>query len=162
MFYLLNLDQTVKLSQEFKPDGIIVFHSAILDLNPSKTGTSEIDNTAINLKHGNDILLHISIRRKENAVVFNSKTANGNWGAEERIVLKGAFSGPNTTITVYNHGDRFQILFDYHTVHYYNKRIQANADNVSYNRNPDQTPPFSNPLAFSTYSSLAKMVANDD
>jgi hypothetical protein len=162
MFYLLHLDQTINLKRDFKPDGIMVLHSATLDLTPSQTGTGEIDNTAINLKHGGDILLHISIRRKEDAVVFNSKTANGNWGTEERVPLQGTFRGPNTTITVYNHGDRFQILFDYHTIHYYNKRIQANANSVSYGRNPNQTPPFSDTLALSTYASLGKMVANDD
>jgi Galactoside-binding lectin len=163
MFYLLPLTQSIKLKAEFKAEGIVVFQSASLDLSPSKTGTNSLDNTAINLmSNEGDYLLHISIRRPENAIVFNSMPANGNWGTEERVTLQGKFVGPNTTIMVYDHGDRYQILFDYHTVHYFVKRIKKNATNISYSINKDQTPPFSNPLAVSTYASMAKFVANDD
>lgn len=159
MFYLLPLSQTVNLKSEFIADGIIVFQSATLDLNPSKTGTNTIDNTAVNLLNSGDNLLHISIRRPENAIVFNTLPANGNWGTEERVTLQGKFVGPNTTITVYDHGDRYQILCDYHTVHYYTKRIKKNVTSVSYTINQGQTPPFSNPLAVTTYSSMDKLVA---
>ncbi|KAF8244381.1 Galectin-3 [Wilcoxina mikolae CBS 423.85] len=159
MFYLLPLTETISLNTDFQADGIIVFQSATLDLNPSQTGTNTIDNTAVNLLHSGDYLLHVSIRRRENAIVFNSRAANGNWGTEERETLDGRFVGPNTTITVYDHGDRYQILFDYHTVHYYNKRIQKNADSISYTINQGQTPPFSNPLAVTTYSTMPELVA---
>jgi hypothetical protein len=159
MFYLLDQDQTCELKQELKADGIVVFQSATLDLTPSATGTGQLDNTFINLNVGGDKVLHISIRRPENAVVFNARTATGNWGPEERITLQGSFRGPCTTITVYDHGDRYQILFDYHTVHYFNKRIHKNAGvtSVSYGSNPDQTPPFSRTLAMSTYSNMGMM-----
>lgn len=163
MFYLLPLTKTVALKKEFTADGIIFFQSTTLDLNPSKTGTNTIDNTAFNLlSPEEDFLLHISFRRAENAIVFNSRTVNGDWGAEERVTLKGRFVGPDNTVTVYDHGDRFQILIDFHTAHYYTKRIKKNTTSVSYTINPNQTSPFSDPVAVQTYSSLAKMVARDD
>ncbi|EDR12978.1 galectin [Laccaria bicolor S238N-H82] len=130
--------QTVTLKTPFKAENIIVFQSAKLDLTPS-TGPG-IDNTAVNiLDAAGDVLLHVSIRRAENAIVLNSRPANGARGTEERVPLKGLFvNAPNTTITVYDHGDRFQILIDYKTVHYYAKRIQANGTAILYTINPGQ------------------------
>jgi hypothetical protein len=124
MFYLLPIGEKVELKQEFKAENIIVFQSAKLDLTPS-SGTG-IDNTYVNIiSADNNILLHISIRRAQNAIVLNSRTADGPWGTEERVTLEGRFvNGLNTTITVYDHGDRFQVLIDYNTIHYYEKRIQ--------------------------------------
>jgi len=153
MFYLLSLTQTCELKDDFTADGIIVFQSDKLDLNSPGN-----DNTAISLLNSGDCLLVIAIRRYENAIVFNSKTAEGDWGPEERETLDDKFPGPNTTITVYDHGDRYQILFDYHTVHYYTKRITKNANSISYTVNPDQTPSFSDPLAVTTYTSMEQFV----
>jgi len=156
MFYLLPLTQSVNLKRELNADGIVVFQSASLDLDPSKI------NTAVNLKNEGDILLHVSIRCGEKVIVFNSKTATGNWGPEERESLENRFVGPDTTITVYDHGDRYQILFDYHTVHYYLKRIHKNATSVSYTVNQDKTSPFSDPLGVFAYASMKELVAGTD
>ncbi|PVF99326.1 galectin [Serendipita vermifera] len=161
MFYIIPLTKTVTLKSELKADGIVIFQSAKLDLHPSPTGTNTIDNTALNLINGNDILLTISIRRVENAVVFNSMLNNG-WGNEERIPLQGAFKGNDTTVMVYDHGDRYQILFNYHTVKYYNKRSQKNATSLSYAINADQVSPFSDSIAANTYTSMAKLLPTDD
>ncbi|KAF8538668.1 galectin [Trichophaea hybrida] len=153
MFYLLPLTQTVELRDDFTTDGIIVFQSDKLDLTPSG-----IDNTSISLLNAGDCLLVIAVRRNDNTIVFNSKTAEGGWGPEETETLEDKFPGPNTTITVYDHGDRYQILCDYHTVHYYTKRIEKNANSISYTINPDLTSPFSNPLAVTTYTSMEQFV----
>lgn len=160
VFYLLPITQTVTLKSQFKAENIIVFQSAKLDLTPS-TGPG-IDNTAVNiLDAAGDILLHVSIRRAENAIVFNSLPVNGAWGTEERVTLRGLFgNGLNTTITIYDHGDRFQILIDYKTVHYYAKRIQANGTAISYAINPGQISPFSNTLSVTTYDSFANIIPN--
>ena len=160
VFYLLPITETVTLKSEFKAENIIVFQSAKLDLTPS-TG-SGIDNTAVNiLDDAGDYLLHISIRRKENAIVLNSKTAGGAWGKEERVTLEGRFvNGLNTTIAVYDHGDRFQVLIDYNTIHYYDKRILENGTAISYAINPDQVSPFSDTLAVTTYEAFANIVPN--
>ena len=105
VFYLLPITKSVTLKSEFKAENIIVFQSAKLDLTPS-TGPG-IDNTAVNiLDAAGNVLLHVSIHRKEDAIVLNSKPANGPWGTEERVPLKGLFvsDAPNTTITVYSCG----------------------------------------------------------
>jgi hypothetical protein len=159
MFYQLEFEKPCDLKREFKFDNIVNFQSSELDLKPSSTGTGQLDNTSLNLMHGGDICLHISIRRNEDAVVFNAKPANGNWGTEERIKLEGSFKGPCTSITVCDDGDRYQILFDYHTVHNFNKRMhkEAGVNRVSYRANANQTPPFSKTLAMSVYSNLGMM-----
>jgi hypothetical protein len=160
MFYLLPIGEKVELKQEFKAENIIVFQSAKLDLTPS-SGTG-IDNTYVNIiSADNNILLHISIRRAQNAIVLNSRTADGPWGTEERVTLEGRFvNGLNTTITVYDHGDRFQVLIDYNTIHYYEKRIHENGTAVSYNTNEGHTSPFSDVLAVTTYDSFASIIPN--
>jgi hypothetical protein len=60
---------------------------------------------------------------------------------------------------IYDHGDHYQILFDYHTVHYYKKRILKSATSISYGIADGQSLVFSNPLAVTTYSSMAQFVA---
>ena len=160
VFYLLPITQTVTLKTPFKAENIIVFQSAKLDLTPS-TGPG-IDNTAVNILDAlGDVLLHISIRRKEDAIVLNSRPANGIWGQEERVPLKGLFvDAPNTTITVYDHGDRYQVLIDYKTIYYFVKRIKENGNAVLYSINPDQISPFSDTLAVTTYDSFANIIPN--
>nr|BAJ72707.1 galectin homolog [Laccaria amethystina] len=159
VFYLLPLSQTVQLAQPFQAENIIVFQSAQLDLTPNP-GRGH-DNTSVNIfSAAGDILLTISIRRAENAIVMNSLPASGNWGTEESVPLEGRFvnGGLNTTITVYDHGDRFQVLIDYNTIHYYAKRIQKNGTAVSYLT--DQASPFSNTLAVTTYKAFASIIPN--
>ncbi|KAF8245496.1 hypothetical protein K440DRAFT_651641 [Wilcoxina mikolae CBS 423.85] len=143
MFYLLPLTQTIALENKFKAHGIYVFQFALLDLNPS----SVADNNSVNLMDSGDFLLHISIRREAGVIVFNT------------VDLLGRFVGPTTTITIYVHGDRYHILCDYHTVHYYNKRIKKNATSVAYLIGPNQTSPFSTPLAVTTYNSMGNRVS---
>ncbi|KAH6911073.1 Galectin-3 [Coprinopsis sp. MPI-PUGE-AT-0042] len=154
MFFLLRLKDKTALNEPLKENGIIVFQSGSLDLKPSpNVGPTGIDNTSINLLNSqDDILLHISIRRLENAIVFNTRPHNGGWGNEERIPLKGAFTDRrDPTITVYDHPDRLQIMFDYKTVHYYNKRIRDKVSKLSYQINQGQTPPFSDVLAVNVF-----------
>ncbi|KAH7917729.1 galectin [Leucogyrophana mollusca] len=156
MLYLLPITTAVTLKNEFKAEGIVDFQSAKLDLNPSSAGPNQIDNTSVNLLSAkNDNLLHISIRRAENAIVFNAHEVDKDWGKEERVPLKGAFVGPDTVITVVDHGDRYQILTDYHTVHYFNKRISGNVNQLSYQINKNQISPFSDTLACQVYGSFA-------
>ncbi|KAH7931246.1 hypothetical protein BV22DRAFT_7019 [Leucogyrophana mollusca] len=156
MLYLLPITTAVTLKNEFKAEGIVDFQSSKLDLNPSSAGTNQIDNTSVNLLSAkNDCLLHVSIRRAENAIVFNAHEADKDWGKEERVELKGAFVGPDTVITICDHGDRYQILTDYHTVHYFNKRISGNANQLSYMINKNQVSPFSDTLACQVYGSFA-------
>ena len=160
VFYLLPITESVTLKSEFKAENIIVFQSATLDLGPN-TGTGG-DNTHVDINSTDgDVLLTVAIRRAENAIVLNSKPADGSWGKEERVKLEGLFvNGLNTTITVYDHGDRFQVLIDYNTIHYFVKRIQKNGTAVSYLINANSSSPFSDTLAVTTYDSLANIIPN--
>ncbi|KAI9740318.1 MAG: hypothetical protein M1834_004897 [Cirrosporium novae-zelandiae] len=157
MSYFLPIGETVALQKSVEPGGIIIFQSGIWDADlPRKK-----DNTRLNLFNGDDCLLCISIRRKENAIIFNSHVANGTWGCEERVPLQGAFVTPNINIMVYDHGDRYQILVSYQTVHYYLKRINVNTTNVSYAANPNKLSPLSDMLVVSTYDSMEEMVTTN-
>jgi len=100
-------------------------------------------------------------RRSENLIVFNTKK-NGVWGTEERVTLEGKFFKPDTTVMVYDHGDRFQILVDYRTVHYFTKRLSENIRSISYFCNPGQTPVFSNTMEVITYSSMGIIMSKLD
>lgn len=149
-FYFLELSKTIKLTSEFKAGGIAVFQSASLNLTTPEGGG---DNNTINISRGGNILLHIAIRRDVGKIVFNSKPVGGSWGTEESVALEGVFSGPYPTIRVYDHGDRFLILADPETIHYFKKRISGNAENFSYGTHK---PPsvFSNILAVTVYRSF--------
>jgi len=160
MLYLLPINGQVTLASDFQNEGIIIFQSAKLDLTATAAaGDPNLDNTSINLLNSaGDITLHIAFRSIQNVILFNS-TIGGGYGAEETVPLAGAFVGPDHTVTVYDHGDRFQILIDYHTVKYYNKRSTTNATAVSYGTNVNQVAsPFSSTLTVETYSSFANIV----
>ena len=159
-FYLLPITQRVTLNSEFKAENIIVFQSAKLDLSPS-TGTG-LDSTYTQIiSTDGDVLLSVGIRRAENAIVLNSKPADGSWDTEERVTLEGRFvNGLNTSITVYDHGDRFQVLIDYNTIHYFVKRIEKNGTAVTYGIHPNSSSVFSDTLAVTTYDSFASIIPN--
>ncbi|EAU92504.1 CGL3 lectin [Coprinopsis cinerea okayama7 len=149
MFHILRLESTVDLSEPLKDNGIIVFQSDKLDLEPSPNlGPTGIDNTNVNLINAKgDVLLHIGIRRRENAFVFNSIPYGESRGPEERIPLEGTFGDRrDPSITVFDHPDRYQIMIDYKTVYYYKKRLEGRCEKVSYKINEGQTPPFSDVL----------------
>ena len=161
VFYLLPITESVTLNSEFKAENIIVFQSAKLDLGPN-TGTG-FDNTHVDINSADgDVLLTVAIRRAANAIILNSKPVDGSWGTEEKVTLEGRFvsDGLNTTITVYDHGDRFQVLIDYNTIHYFVKRIEKNGTAVSYGIHPNSSSPFSDTLAVTTYDSFASIIPN--
>ena len=160
VFYLLPITKTIALKSEFKAENIVVFQSAKLDLSPN-TGTG-FDNTYVEINSADgDILLTVAIRRAQNTIILNTRPADGSWGTEEKVTLEGRFvDGLNTTITVYDHGDRFQVLIDYNTILYYVKRIQKNGTAVSYGISPDSSSPFSDTLAVTTYDSFASIIPN--
>ena len=156
MSYLLPLGEVVPLQKAVERGSVVIFQSAFW--NPDAAGSD--DNTSVNLLDQGDFLLQIAIRNGENAIVFNTRTANGKWGTEEREPLQGSFVRPNTSITVYDHGNRFEILFSGQTVHYYDKRINRNATSVFYKIN-QQSSPFSDPLVVSTFTSMSELFARN-
>ena len=160
-FYILEIKNTTTLQEAVRNDGVIVFKSATLDLVDADGGW---DNTALNLVNAaGDIILVIAIRRRQQIVVFNNKPAGGSWTSEEIIPFSDQFSGPGATVTVVSHPDRFQILFDNKTVHYFNKRGNDNdVTSVAYTINADQgTSLFADNLGVTTYASLPSLTGNN-
>ncbi|KAI9454510.1 hypothetical protein HD554DRAFT_2043017 [Boletus coccyginus] len=155
--YTLDVGKEVYLKGgDITTDGIIAFWPVSYDETPDlKHG---IDNTNLNLRDNDgNVLLHISFRRAENAIVFNTKKVGVGWGQEERVPLDGKIATPasNTAIMVFDFGNHYQILIDYRSVHSYNKRLAGkNVRSISYGVNPGQTPVFGNRMQVVTYSSL--------
>lgn len=136
-------------------DGIIAFWPVCYDQTPDSTGG--IDNTSLNLwDNQGDLLLHISFRRAEDAIVFNTDIVGSGWGREERVTLFGKIATPayKTAIIVFDFVDRYHILIDYRTVHSYKKRLFANVRSVSYRVNVGQRPIFGDRMQMVTYSSM--------
>nr|AAB06178.1 galactose binding lectin [Coprinopsis cinerea] len=144
MLYHLFVNNQVKLQNDFKPESVAAIRSSAFN---SKGGTTVFNF----LSAGENILLHISIRPGENVIVFNSRLKNGAWGPEERIPYAEKFRPPNPSITVIDHGDKFQIRFDYGTSIYYNKRIKENATAIAYNA---ESSLFSSPVTVDVHGSL--------
>jgi Galactoside-binding lectin len=153
MLYHAAVNTPVQLASPFVPESIAIIRSTSLAaINGSQ-------NAAFNLlSDAGDILLHITIRATEQVIVLNSQVKNGEWGAEERISLADRFKGPNPTITIYNHGDRFQILFDYVTVKYFTKRIDKTATSIAYNADEAKGLLFSNVVTVDVLASFAELI----
>lgn len=82
----LFLGHELKFDRPIGDGGSIVFYSTCINLVPDFG--HNIDNTSVNvLSADKDTLLHISIRRAENAIVFNSQMHGGGWQQEERVRL---------------------------------------------------------------------------
>lgn len=96
----------------------------------------QLDNTAINIvDFEKDVLLTFSIRRTENAIVFNSRTANGNWGDEKRIPLSGVFTKATAKIVIQDAPDNFNISVDGRLIYNFGKRIFKPVTGATYGAN---------------------------
>jgi len=124
---------------------LIAFHSAQQDLALCSQGASTANpkgypiETNIRLYNDKgDVILEISIRRAQNAVVFNAQAKESvldGWGQPESIPLSMFNPSPSTsglTILVCDRGDKYQILFNLSTVHYFVKRFRGPATSVEY------------------------------
>lgn len=134
----------VKLNKPFTAGSTIYFLSTAFDGTPEPG--PKLDNTSVNLRHGDDYLLHISIRRVEKRIYFNT-FRNGAWDKNPQAVnLENVFSGPGAVIKVKASDTSYEISFDESpTVHTFKKRINGDATTVSYGIE-NQRPVFSNPI----------------
>lgn len=155
MSYLLPANGTVELKSPVGAQGIITFQSASLDL----TRGPKDDNTSVSIKNGKEILLAISVRCFQSAIVFNNMTADGKWGVEVWKELSGAFVGPNYNIMIIDHDDRYQILFSNRTIHYFTKRSPNKVDTVQYSLLEQQkTSAYALALVVTTCDSIGELV----
>lgn len=113
------------------------------DPNPE----SKRDLTSINLISGNDVPFHISIRRDENRILFDTRRGN-TWDTNYQVIdLKGVFSEPGAIITIASKATSYEISFgNSPTIHTYPKRIDADATKISYEANTESLV-FSDPIA---------------
>jgi hypothetical protein len=150
--YLIPVNNTVGLSQRVRADGIVIFRSSQLNV------ASPACRTSLNLlSENNDIVLHIGFRRDENAIVFNACSSAG-WLSEERTSFGDKFEGNNYTVTVYDHGDRYQIAFNGKTGHYFTKRIRADVASLQYFVDMGHQALLSDPVVAENYVDLSALV----
>lgn len=133
-----------KLNKPFYPGQSIYFVSTSSDPKPDPS--PYIDNSNVNLLNGKDILLHISIRRVENRIIFDTKRGD-TWDEKHQVIdLKGVFSGPGAIIRVDSNANSYDVSFNNSpTIHTFPKRINADATAVSYEAN-EQRRVFSDPV----------------
>ncbi|KAF8630106.1 hypothetical protein AX17_005502 [Amanita inopinata Kibby_2008] len=152
MFSIVNVGGNVQLAQAFVPEGILVTQSTS---NSIKSTTNTIRLYLLN--DNDDQILHMSIRPSQNVIVFNSRTASGNFGPEERVAISADFGSHTPTVTFYDHGDRYQVMIDYKTVIYYNKRqgLDGPVTRVGYAADGDSF--LSDALGVTLYPSFADL-----
>ncbi|KAH7106381.1 hypothetical protein BKA62DRAFT_825919 [Auriculariales sp. MPI-PUGE-AT-0066] len=139
----LYLSKEIDFSRPIGDGGSVQFYSNTVNLVPDFG--YYIDNTNINIESSDgDTLLHVSVRRVENAIVFNSLPKGGEWGTEERVALLGVFERTDATFTVRLNGAEWHILVDGRPIKTYHQRIHKPAVTASYRSN--NRPVFSDPL----------------
>ena len=151
----VSLSQRTPLSSPLTKDSLVILHSQ--QLNPTPEPHAYIDNTNVNFyNEGGDNILHISFRRVEKQIVFNTAPEGNNWEQEERVDLPGVLLRNDTYVIVYDHGDRYQILIDGRTVHHFTKRYGGDGVEVGYDVNEyTQNPIFSHTLGVQPVEVLA-------
>lgn len=133
-----------KVKSPLVPGSSVTFVST--SYNPKPNTDVRIDGAGFNLINGNDILLHISVRRAQNYIDFNTRRGN-TWGHGKRVSLSGVFSGPGAVIKVAVSHTSYEISFDSSSVtHTFPKAIQGDATAVSYYEDENRAPTFSNPV----------------
>jgi hypothetical protein len=156
-FYLLPIHETIRLEAQFKAGGVLIFQSAGLHMDSCLSRKGGVRVWINILDASNNYLLHFSIRPSEDSILFNHFIANNHWGREQRVSMKGLFKEPNPTIVIYDSGDRYQLMVDYITFAYFEKRIKEDGVAVAYGKDMDQFL-FSNTLAMTAYTSFADVV----
>ncbi|KAF8630102.1 hypothetical protein AX17_005498 [Amanita inopinata Kibby_2008] len=149
-FNLVNLNSNVSLAQPFTSEGIINVQSTSNNIQ-SVTGYIRL----LLLNDNSDQILHMSIRPSQNEIVFNSRTASGPFGPEQKVPLTGLFQSQTPTVTFYDHSDRFQVMVDFKTIIYYNKRSSLTGTVTRVGYEADSTSFLSNPLGVTPYTSFA-------
>ncbi|CAA7264388.1 unnamed protein product [Cyclocybe aegerita] len=161
-FYQVGTNSTAKLIAPITNDGIVIFRSAGLNTNQNPGSGMKVNNTSLNLLNNDGAyLLHIGFRLVPNTIVFNSRKPDGTWLQEKSVsAAVDHFTGPNgnTSVTVFDHGDKYQVLLNGKTVIHYAKQISGPASTLLYKVDEGESPLFSSMVAANTYTNLAALV----
>lgn len=116
------LHETLSFPRQLKPDSVILVESASVNL---VAPTVDIDMTQISITDDqDDTLLHLSIRRRQDEIIFNSKI-DGSWGAEEIIDLGNRFRvDEGATILIHDQGEGYEVWIDWVHAIWFAKRVQ--------------------------------------
>ncbi|KAI1173331.1 hypothetical protein F4777DRAFT_581010 [Nemania sp. FL0916] len=133
------IGDTVALSSALRDGDVVSFIAESTTLKPDSSPNG--DNTSLNLVSGDDdYLVHISIRRGNQTVVLNSRSADGNWGSEETFNFDGSFvDGSSSVVTVTLKGSNFLIAIEGKLRYTYARRIDKTVKGLRYARNGDMT-----------------------
>jgi hypothetical protein len=132
----LHLDEVVTFDKPLVPGGSVVFRSSSIDRLPDTK--AYIDNTSVNLLSAEgDHLLHVSIRRAQNRIVFNARLDSEQWddAKEEWVPLFGVFQQTDATITARVQDKSYDVLIDGSTVYTFAKRIDKDVKAITYRTN---------------------------
>ncbi|KAJ5117591.1 Concanavalin A-like lectin/glucanases superfamily [Penicillium atrosanguineum] len=115
----------LQFKKPLTPDSVIIIDSACLNLTPARA--NGIDNSQLYLTSGpdgkGDILFLLSIRRAENAIVFNTLVENS-WGKEERVPLDSRFRTDTPSLLIHDQGSGYEVFIDYCHVYWFEKRAK--------------------------------------
>ena len=142
----LKLGNTVDLPKSLT-NAQVIFFSTILALDQP----TEEDNTSIYLLNSaNDVVLVLSFRRFQDAVVLNTRPAGGSWQGE--VIIKGLQKMFGTSlsaacIVVKDLGSSFQIFTNGNELAVFQKRISGEAVKAQYGVNSGTHSTFSDPLS---------------
>ena len=142
------------MRDDFTSDGILILRSPTFDFICGGDATLDLHDD-----DGN-VVLRIAFRRETNKILFNT-----GWEEEERVDFDRKSIGADATVTICDHRDRFQILINYRTVHYFKKRLQdGNVSSISYLIDVPNVSPFREylTLTLDTYSCLANLLPRSD
>lgn len=150
----LPLHSDLHFRQVLKADSVILLESSSVDfLNPD----TDIDMTQLSLlDETNDVIFHISIRRGEGEIIFNSKIG-GSWGEEECITMEHRFgSEDGATIMIHDQGEGFEVWIDWVHAIWFAKRVKGRTPMlIQYGLGDEQgTSTLSEDLDVRTYPSM--------
>nr|2ZGS_A Chain A, Anti-tumor lectin [Cyclocybe aegerita]2ZGS_B Chain B, Anti-tumor lectin [Cyclocybe aegerita] len=153
--YNISAGTSVDLAAPVTTGDIVTFFSSALNLN---AGAGNPNNTTANLFAENGAyLLHIAFRLQENVIIFNSRQPDGPWLVEQRVSdVANQFAGIDgkAMVTVFDHGDKYQVVINEKTVIQYTKQISGLTSSLSYNAT-EETSIFSTVVEAVTYTGLA-------
>ncbi|KAK2782960.1 hypothetical protein FQN52_000512 [Onygenales sp. PD_12] len=129
----LRIGQCIPLARDLEQNNVIVISSTYVNTTAPKPGfvSSVPVKSLLPSDHTNlsfcaestwgDTLLHISFRRADGRIIFNT-CSGGSWGAEESIPLQNRFTQAPHTIFVQDQGGCYGVFIDNTQVHSFAKR----------------------------------------
>ncbi|OQD96201.1 hypothetical protein PENVUL_c096G02586 [Penicillium vulpinum] len=153
----LALHSSLRFQQTLKADSVILIESSSVD--PVKPNDG-IDMTQISITDAeNDTIFHISIRRAQGQIIFNSRLG-GSWGEEERIDIGRRLDNEDgATILIHDQGEGFEVSINWVHAIWFAKRVQGRTpESIWYDiRNKEGTSALSEDLEIRTYPSMKAM-----